>query len=110
MVIQSAVFEGGFDMKKVLAFVLSTVLVLSAVSVCFAALVCSHNSSTYRELWEKKDAPIYVNCCQYSNTSHPHIHQFWKVTGVETCNICGKSWTVSETTVDIRTYCPCGPW
>lgn len=95
-------------MKKVLVFILSMALVLTAVSVCFAALSCTHKNCTYRELWQKKDSPIYVNCCQYSNTSHPHIHQFWKVTGTDTCSNCGKSWVVAESTVSIRTYCPFG--
>ncbi|MBR5961088.1 MAG: hypothetical protein IKZ98_08830 [Clostridia bacterium] len=97
-------------MKRMIAILLlAALMVLSVVPVCFAALSCTHKSCTYQELWQKKDAPVYVNCCQYSNTSHPHIHQFWKVTGRDTCDNCGKSWTVAEYTVDIRTYCPFGP-
>ena len=96
-------------MKRLLAFVLAAALVLSSVSVCFAALVCAHKKCTYKEKWEKKDAPVYCSFCEYNHGPHPHIREFWKVTGTDTCNICAKSWVVEEYTVDIRTYCTSGP-
>ena len=96
-------------MKKLLAFVLAAALVLSTVSVCFAALACTHKNCTYRESWVKKDAPVYCGFCQYNHGPHTHIREFWKVTGTDTCDFCHKSWVVSEYTVDIRTYCTSGP-
>ena len=94
-------------MKRIPCILVVIILCLFFTGACFAAPGCQHLSCTRSETVKKKDEPIYCNACQYYTGSHPHIHEFWKVTGTDKCDTCGKTWTVYEYTVNIRTYCPC---
>ncbi|MBP5725901.1 MAG: hypothetical protein J6Y48_02385 [Clostridia bacterium] len=97
-------------MKKFIAFVSAVVLLCAAVGTCFAVSnPCSHTRDiTVTEHYVWKDEPVYSGSCYYQSGGHVHIHEFYKVTVTATCNKCGKSRTETYT-VNIRTYCPCGP-
>ena len=97
-------------MKKFLAFIFAVVLLCASIGTCFAVSnPCSHTKDiTVSYHYVFKDEPVYSGSCYYQSGAHVHIHEFYQVTVTARCNKCGKSNSESYT-LNIRTYCPCGP-
>ena len=97
-------------MRRIAYTFLLIILCLCVLNVCLAVPGCTHPSSTYSETWQKKNELLYCYTCPYYTGYHAHIHQFWNVNGIEKCDKCGKAWISASYTVNIRTFCPFGPF